>query len=364
MQQETALTLAGGAAKTVSAPDAGPPKADISRMAGRAKAAIVVRLLLNEGTDLPLEDLPDELQASLTQQMGTMGLVDRQTLYSVVQEFAEMLDGVGLSFPRGLGGALTALDGKISPQTATRLRKEAGVRMWGDPWQRLKELPAEELAELVQAESTEIAAVILSKLDVPKAAELLSHLPGPEARRITFAVSQTGNVTPETVDRIGLSLAAQLDDKPEVAFDTGPGERVGAILNLSAAATRDEMLSALDQEDEDFASAVRKSIFIFKHIAERLSPRDCPQVIREVDQGDLITALAHAKSDEDAASAEFLLSNISGRMADNLREEVAEKGTVKPADGEAAMNTIIAAIRQLEAAGTIELIYPEEDDGT
>jgi flagellar motor switch protein FliG len=51
-------------------------------------------------------------------------------------------------------------------------------------------------------------------------------------------------------------------------------------------------------------------------------------------------------------------------MADNLREEVTEKGTVKPADGEAAMNTIIAAIRQLEAAGTIELIYPEEDDGT
>ena len=30
-----------------------------------SKAAIIVRLLLNEGADIPLEDLPDELQARL-----------------------------------------------------------------------------------------------------------------------------------------------------------------------------------------------------------------------------------------------------------------------------------------------------------
>ncbi|UWQ92904.1 FliG C-terminal domain-containing protein [Aliisedimentitalea scapharcae] len=363
MQQETALTVPGTAARTVDVSDTVPTKPSISSLAGRAKAAIVVRLLLNEGADIPLEELPDELQGVLTHQMGTMGLVDRDTLFSVVQEFAEMLDGVGLSFPKGIGGALTILDGRISPQTAARLRKEAGVRMTGDPWDRLRALPAEDLAELVQAESTEIAAVILSKLDVPKAAELLGKLSGPDARRITYAVSQTGAVTPDTVDRIGISLAAQLDDKPLVAFDTGPGERVGAILNLSPATTREDMLTALDEEDADFASVVRKSIFTFAHIAERLSPRDVPQVIREVDQGDLIVALAFAALDpKDTASADFILSNISSRMADNLREEVAEKGKIKPADGESAMNTVVGAIRGLEQAGDIELILPEGEE--
>ena len=360
MQQETALTLPDRAVQTASAAGTVSGTTDVSAMSGRAKAAIVVRLLLNQGADLPLEELPEELQAALTQQMGAMGLVDRQTLSSVIQEFSERLDHVGLSFPRGVDGALDALDGKISPQTATRLRKEAGVRMKGDPWQRLRDLPAESLAELVAAESTEVAAVILSKLDVSRAAQLLGHLPGPEARRITFAVSRTAGITPETVDRIGLSLATQLEDRANVAFEAAPGERVGAILNLSAAATRDEMLAALEEEDQEFATTVRKSIFIFRHIAERLSPRDCPQVIRGIDQPTLITALAYATSVEDASSAEFLLSGISGRMADNLREEVAEKGAVKPAEGEAAMNTVIAVIRQLEAAGSIELIYPDE----
>ena len=63
----------------------------------KAKAAIVVRLLLNEGADIPLEDLPEELQEQLTHQMGNMRLVDRDTLAEVVAEFASELESIGLS---------------------------------------------------------------------------------------------------------------------------------------------------------------------------------------------------------------------------------------------------------------------------
>ena len=110
-------------------------------LSGKAKAAIVVRLLLNEGADVPLEELPDDLQLELTQQMGKMRLVDRQTLHAVAAEFAEQLENIGLSFPNGLAGALTAMEGKISRHTHSRLRKEAGVRQFGDPWERLRKLP-------------------------------------------------------------------------------------------------------------------------------------------------------------------------------------------------------------------------------
>ena len=184
----------------------------------RAKTAIVVRLLLNEGADLPIEELPEDLQISLTQQMGSMRSIDRDTLSAVVSEFAEELDSVGLSFPSGIGAALDALDGKISRQTAARLRKEAGVRMAGDPWARLGELEPEKLLPVLENESVEVAAVMLSKLKVSTAADLLGRLPGPHARRITYAVSLTSAVTPDAVDRIGLSLAMQLDDQPQRAF--------------------------------------------------------------------------------------------------------------------------------------------------
>ncbi|WP_428983607.1 hypothetical protein [Psychrosphaera aquimarina] len=45
----------------------------------------------------------------------------------------------------------------------------------------------EKLLPILENESIEVAAVLLSKIDVARAAELLGKLPGPQARRITYA---------------------------------------------------------------------------------------------------------------------------------------------------------------------------------
>ncbi|MGB7244937.1 MAG: FliG C-terminal domain-containing protein [Sulfitobacter sp.] len=328
----------------------------------RAKAAIVVRLLLNEGADIPLEDLPDDLQAQLTQQMGSMRTVDRNTLTAVIGEFSDALNAIGLSFPGGIVGALDALDGKISRHTAARLRKEAGVKQTGDPWKRLAGLSADKLLTVLQTESTEVAAVLLSKLDVALAAELLGKLPGPDARRITYAVSLTNVVTPDAVDHIGLSLATQFDAEPVLAFDTTPVDRVGAILNSSTSITRDDVLEGLDQSDAGFADLVRRAIFTFANIPDRIAARDIPRVLREVDQPILVNALAGAEAAGLQNVADFILENMPGRMADQLREEIEETGKVKAADAEQAMSTIVKAVREMEALGTLELVEVEEPE--
>lgn len=327
----------------------------------KAKAAIVVRFLLNGGADIPLEDLPEELQAKLTKQMGSMRLVDRDTLAYVIEEFTQEVERIGLSFPGGIAGALTALDGKISRHTADRLRKEAGVRQTGDPWKRIQEIEIDGLLPIMESESIEVAAVLLSKLDIPKAAELLGALPGPRARQITYAVSQTSGVTPDAVDRIGLSLATQLSIQPMRAFDEGPVERVGAILNSSTSLTRDDVLEGLNETDEGFATAVRKAIFTFANVPERILPRDVPRILRDVEQADLVLAIGGAQEAGLQASADFILENMSGRMADQLREEVEELGKMKPADVETAMSNFVTVIRQMEAAGDLTYIVPDTE---
>ncbi|MEO1778156.1 MAG: FliG C-terminal domain-containing protein, partial [Pseudomonadota bacterium] len=277
-------------------------------------------------------------------------------------EFAEEVERIGLTFTNGMAGALDALDGKISPQTAARLRKEAGVREAGDPWSRIRDMDNALLVGVLEEESIEVAAVMLSKLDVPKAAELLGMLPGPRARQITYAVSQTGAVTPDAVDRIGLSLASQLGAQPISAFDNGPVERVGAILNSSKATTRDDVLAGLDERDEGFANAVRKAIFTFGNIPARIAARDIPRILRDIDQEALVIAIAGAPGMDMQASADYILDNMSARMADQLREEVAEAGTPKPADIEEAMGNVVATIREMEARGDLMLVVEEEEE--
>jgi len=353
-------------ATTLTATPVGSPPARIvpATLTKRAKAAIVVRLLINEGADVPLEDLPADLQAQLTHQMGAMRVVDRVTLAAVVEEFTEELNAIGLSFPGGIAGALEALDGRISRETAIRLRKEAGVRAAGDPWKRLRALPPEDLQNIIECESTEVAAVLLSKLDVPAAAELLSRVSGPQARRITYAVSLTSDISPEAVDRIGLSLAAQLDEKKMPAFVSGAVERLGEILNSSSTPTRDDVLSGLEETDGLLATAVRKAIFTFGNIAARINPRDVPRILRGVDGDALTKAMAGAESLGFEASRDFILENMSGRMADQLREDMGEAGTLKPADVDEAMSAVVAEIRNMASRGDLEYVEQEnEEDG-
>lgn len=327
----------------------------------REKAAVIVRLLLAEGAAPPLGALPEHMQAALTEQMGHMRVIDRNTLAAVVAEFVGELEQVGLSFPGGIESALTMMDGHISQTAANRLRRLAGASGKADPWDRLMQLPSERLLPILQEESVEVAAVMLSKLPVAMAADLLGRLPGERARRVAYAVSMTGNVDPETVRRIGLSLAGQIEAQPPRAFDTGPVERVGAILNVSAAQTRDAVLRGLDAEDAGFAEQVRKAIFTFAHIPARLPPRDVPKVVRLVDQPVMVTAIAAATGGEAQTAAEFILDNITQRLAQSLREEAAARGTPREKEADAAMTAIVSAIGQLQEAGEIVLI--REDEG-
>ncbi|SHH75964.1 flagellar motor switch protein FliG [Marivita hallyeonensis] len=339
-----------------------PQPAPVKNLSRRAKAAIVVQFILKEGADVPLSSLPEDLQEQLTHLLGEMRYIDRNTMNAVISEFTEELDSVGLSFPGGIADALSALDGKISAQTASRLRKEAGVCQIGDPWKRIAALPQARLKDLVRSESIHVVAVLVSKLDVTKAAELLSSLPGEQARRITYAMSMTDAVTPDAVDRIGISLATQLDAEPPKAFRSQPSERVGAILNFSRAAKRDELLTALDEEDKDFAEEVRKSIFTFAHIAERMNPIDAPKLTRDVDQDTLARIIKGVETEQDQAVVDFILSNISKRLAEGLREAAEDLPQLKPKDVEAAMNAVVLAVRTLEEAGEITLNSPEEGD--
>ena len=342
--------------RAVAAPPSNP-----RQPSPRQKAAIIVQFLLAEGGSLPLAKLPEQMQAALAEQMGQMRTVDRRTLAAVIEEFLGELDQVGLSFPGGIEAALSMMDGHISANAASRLRRMAASSASSDPWERLMAMSVDTLLPVLEEESIEVGAVMLSKLPVAKAAELLGKLPGEKARRVAYAVSQTGNVDPDTVRRIGVALAGQLEAQPLRAFHANPVERVGAILNISPALTREDVLKGLDEADAGFAQRVRRAIFTFVHLPRRVLGRDVPKLIRIVDQAQLVTALAASiEMAELAASAEFILSNMSQRMAQGLREEIAARGKVKEKEAEDAMNTIISAVRQLEAAGELVLVQEEE----
>ncbi|QQA44921.1 flagellar motor switch protein FliG [Pelagovum pacificum] len=324
---------------------------------------MIVQFALSEGQQLPLDRLPQRLQIALARELSHLRLVDRATFEGVADEFTTQLQGTALSAPRSLDEALQLLDGKISAEAIDLLREENARQTGADPWPRVLVLPCDELKPIMESESVEVCAVVLSKLPVSKAAELLGMLPGERARRITYAVSRTHGVSPAAVVRIGEALAETYGRAPAPAFAEKAGRRLGAILNSSQPATRDEVMQSLREQDPDFAEEVRKAIFTFNDLPRRLRKEDVAKVIRLIDSLDLVTAVAAAKADggEAALAADYLLTNISQRMADQVREEVNDRGRVKKSEAEAAQGRVVSVIRDAADNGEVILVSDDED---
>lgn len=344
-------------------PDA-PAENTVLPVARAQKAAMIVQLLLREGGDLPLSDLPEQAQTRLTRELAALKLINKETLDQVALEFTAELSKIALTPPGDVENVLRSLDGRISTSAAARLREEAASQAGRDPWLQLLALEAEDLVPICEAESHEISAIMMSKLPTAKAAALMGLLAGDKARRIAFAISKTAAVRPDMVARIGAALSQAYCGSDASAFADAPEHRIGAILNSSPAATRDALLEALLSEDRTLGEGVRKAIFTFADIAARLAAEDVPKVTRDVDQADLVRALASATADGGplAASAEHILENMSQRMSDALREEMAEAGKIKLPEAELAQAAVVKAIRDAADEGTIQLRSEDDEE--
>lgn len=330
-------------------------------LTGAQKAAIIVRLMSAEGGAIPLSSLSPNAQRRLTQQFHRIGKVDRATVDRVILDFADQMSDPSLSFPGDLTSTLQMIETNLSPAVANDLRRGAGLAMITDPWPEIAKIPVPALAATLLQEGVQVGAIVLSKLPPEAASEVVAALPEDAAKKMTYAVEQTKTVTPEVVAQIGTALSQLAAPTGPQAFDTTPVARVADILNAAVSAQRDAMLAALEQVDKDFAAEVREAIFTFADIPTRIEPTDVPKFVRVVDGEAMVTALAAAQTDLGAA-VEFILTNMSQRMAEQLREEMAEMGNVALKPGEQAMGQVTAAIRQLKESGEISFVKKDDPE--
>ncbi len=117
------------------------------------------------------------------------------------------------------------------------------------------------------------------------------------------------------------------------------------------------MLERLAGADKALADQVRGMLFVFEDIV-KLDERAIQQVLREVDQKDLVLALRGAP--ENVMDA--VLTNMSERGAAMLKEEMEIQQPQRQRDVDEAQSRVVTVVRKLDEAGTI-VIAGEEEDG-
>jgi flagellar motor switch protein FliG len=286
--------------------------------------------------------------------------VDETTVLAVIDEFLTEFDSLALYFRPGLDAASQTLGAHLRDGVGRLLAGPEDTQTPVDPWDKIKALDPTALAPLLADETAEVCAITLAKLPAGQSAELLELLGSEKARGVTLAATRAGAVSFGTVQSIGVALA----DAASITGETGPlvgdpADRVSQILNFASGDVREDLLESLDAADAEMAAKIRRSMFTFGDIPDRVEVKDVPKLVRAVENDVLVAALAGGGASQKDA-VEYILANLSKRLSEQLVEEIREIGEVKPKDADKAMSALIQGIRGLETSGDIVLIQPDE----
>ena len=225
-------------------------------------------------------------------------------------------------------------------------------------WTKLGEVEDAKIASLIKAEHPRVAAFTLTRLAATKAARVLENLEPDLARAIVLRMSDIAAIAPEVVQRIGDVIGRDfLSTEQRSKHARKPVDIVASVMNHIGTETREDLLGHMDERSPELAKNVRRVMFTFNNIAERVRPRDVSTVVKGIDPQTLLIALKGG-----GPVVDFVMENISKRMAERMQEEIQELSEISRKEIETARNEMTAYVQDIAKRGVIQLVDSDAGD--
>jgi flagellar motor switch protein FliG len=320
-------------------------------LGGRRKAAVLLIALGPERAAAILAHLDDEEVEELSTEMAAIRRVTPEVSQAVLDELAEQVSAAEQTALGGLDYTYEVLEKRFGRARAQEIVDTLGGRLAHRPFDFLRCTPPEQVATFLQEEAPQTIAIVVASLPSSVAARVLAELPkelqGDVALRIATMSETNPLVVRDLETALREKLSAILDQELTAA---GGVQSLAEILNQAGRSTERHVLQAMSESDTVLAEEVRQRIFTFDDIVT-LSDRDIQILLRDIDQKDLAVALRGV----DAKVADKLLSNLSQRGAEMLREDMEVMPPQRKAVVDEAQSKIVRAARVLDDAGTITI---------
>jgi flagellar motor switch protein FliG len=217
--------------------------------------------------------------------------------------------------------------------------------------QQIIEMDPRALYNVLRHEQLQTMALVVSYLPPEKASQFLGLVRPEQREQVVERLATLSPTSLEVVESVAESLHARLAGNPTRALSHTGGLKVAAdLLNALPKNVSDSILTALREHNAELGDAVLKKMLVFEEL-QRLETKTLQKILQEVDFRTLAIALKEAP----AGVKNKMLSSISRRAADNVREEISFLGSTKRSQIEAAQMEIIETVRRLESDGTIDL---------
>ncbi|MHA1530323.1 MAG: flagellar motor switch protein FliG [Alphaproteobacteria bacterium] len=330
------------------------------RLTRQQKAVVIIGVLGSEAAGRVLEQLDETSLRHFTHAMSGLKRIDATQVRATIAEFLSDLAQDEEVVRGGLAQARGLLEQHVGEGLLLRILDDVDSPSAHNVWQKLAKVSDEALADFLTREHPQTTAVVVSKFGPEHAARILNRLDPEMARDVVIGLARVASLDPHVIEAIGDTMSRDfLATHSDADYKRNPADRVGAIMNYTSPSVRDHILDHIGIEQPEFAEEIRRKMFTVEDIPARVPRRAVAAVVRSIDQETLLKVLFTTRESAPEAG-EFILDNLSTRMAEQLREELGEITSVRRKEGESAQAEIIRVIRELVARGEIELV--EEDE--
>jgi flagellar motor switch protein FliG len=331
--------------------------ADYEKMTRPQKLAALLIMLGQDGAAQVLKNLDEQEIEAVSAEMPKLTILSQEIQNEILKEFT----GVAVQAATSLLGGIDYTQGTL--EKALGLFKASNIVSRTSPtrapvsaMKQIADLDARQIFNLIKLEQPQTITLVVSYLASEKAAQLLTML-RPELRQDVIERLATLAPTPvEVVEKVIEVLNRKLGSRGTRALNqTGGLKSAASLLNALDKNLSKSLILSIEERNHDLGQAIRQKMFTFEDILN-LEPQAIQKILREVDMRDLAVSLKTASEQ----LKELLLSSISKRAAESVKEEMSYMGPLKMREIEAAQLRIIDVLRRLEAAGEIETGNSEE----
>lgn len=327
-------------------------------LSGIQKAAILMISLGAENSAQVVKHLADAEIEQLTLEMSNVAKVTPEQRDGVLEEFHQMCVANDYISQGGIDYAREVLERALGETRAFDIISRLSTSLKMRPFDLVRRTDPKQLFSFIQGEHPQTIALIMTHLPAEKAATLLASLNPERQADVAKRVATMGRTSPEVLKEIEKVLERKISSLAPTDYTSSGGiQSIVDVLNRTDQGTVKVVMDALEMDDPDLAEQIKRQMFVFEDIIV-LDDRGIQLVLREVETKDLGLALKGTNPEV----AQKIMSNMSTRASQMLKDDMEFMGPVRLRDVEEAQQRIVKVIRKLEESGAIVISRGGSDE--
>lgn len=278
--------------------------------------------------------------------------ISRQEVTDVLSEFTQKLEGQ-TSLGVGVDDYLRkVLIGALGEDKASGVIDRILFGRSSKGLEALKWMDSRQVAELIRQEHPQIISIVLAYLDADQSAEVLAQFPEWLRADVIMRIATLDGIQPSALHELDEVIEKQFAGKTGALKTSVIGgiKTAAQIMNYMDSSQESALIENIRKVDDALGGKIQDLMFVFGDLVE-VDDRGMQEVLRQVPGEKLLLAMKGA--DDELKSKIF--KNMSQRAAEMLKDDLESRGPVRLSEVEGAQKEILAMVRKMAEAGTIQL---------